>query len=167
MPSPASGFSQKILIWWIAAVICWLPTGTGSARELAADTTAKIDQMVVSELSSMYGSISRIIGHVDLTKPFQTKTPWALVIGKEPDKEGTDQDPFGEPGAVSICFVNNESVDCSERMFADYMEQNISRGSGERLFYELFNSAIVYSGPSTSSLIAQSYIPVLERRSPC
>lgn len=147
MRSPASEFSQKILIWWTVAVICWLPTGTGSARELAADTTAKIDQLVVAELSSMYGSTSKIIGHVDLTKPFQTKTPWALVIGKEMDKEGTDQDPLVDHNAVSICFVNSESVDCSERMFADYMGQNIPKGSGERLFYELFTSAIVYSGP--------------------
>lgn len=147
MRFPASEFSQKILIWWIAAVIWWLPTGTGSARESAADTTAKIDQSVVSELSSMHGSTSKIVGHVDLTKPFQTKTPWAIVIGKEPDEEGTEG-PLGDPiGAVSICFVNNKSVDCSERMLTDHMGQNISRGRGERLFYELLNSAIVYSGP--------------------
>jgi hypothetical protein len=146
MPFPASEFSQKTLIWWVAAVIWWLPAGTGSARESAVDTTAKIDQAVVSELSSMHGSTSRIIGHIDLTKPFQSKTPWALVIGKEPDEEGTEG-PLGDPiGAVSICFVNNEPADCSERLLTDHMGQNISRVQGERLFYEFLNSAVLYSG---------------------
>ncbi len=148
MQTHAFEFSHKLLIWCIAAVICLLPAANLGARGSAADTTAKIDQAVVAELSSMYGTTSKIVGHVDLTKPFRTKTPWALVIGKGPDKEATEHDSFGEPGAVSICFVHNESIDCSESLFlASYMEQNISRRSGERLFYQLFNSAIVYSGP--------------------
>lgn len=148
MRTPASEFSQKMLILLIAAV-CWLPTGTVSAREPAADTAAKIDQAVVSELSSLYGTTSKIISHVDLTRPFRTKTPWAFVVGKEPDKPGTDKQPWlWEPGAVSPCFVNSGAVDCSEMMFhASYIEQNTVRDSGERLFYEFFQSAIVYSGP--------------------
>jgi len=66
---------------------------------------------------------------------------------KELNQEGTDQYPLADTRAVSVCFVNDESVDCSERMFAPYVEQHISR-LGERLFYELFTSAIVYSGPN-------------------
>jgi hypothetical protein len=143
----SSEFNQKTLIWLITTVIGWLPAGAGNTREAAAETAAKIDQTVVSELSSMHGSTSRIIEHIDLTTPFQTKTQWALVIGKEPDEEGTEG-PLGDPiGAVSVCFINNESIDCSERMLTDCMGQNISIGQGERLFYELHDSAVVYSGP--------------------
>jgi hypothetical protein len=147
MPLPVSGFNRNTLILLIAVVICWLPAGAGSARESSAEATARTDARVAAELSSMYGVTPKIISHVDLTKAFHTKTPWALVAGKEPEREAADKNPFQEPGAVSLCFAHNGSVDCSEKVFADHMKQYISRDREERLFYELLISAIVYSGP--------------------
>jgi hypothetical protein len=114
-----------------------------------AETAATIDQAVVSKLLSLYGSTASVIAHVDLTKPFDTKSQWTLVIGKQPDKESTVEDGMGEPiGAVSVCFVKNAVPDCSDAMFlAKYREENIAVAPGERPFYQLFASEVVYSGP--------------------
>ena len=124
-----------------------LPAGGTSAKELIG--TAEIDQTVISKLSSLYGINSKIIAHVDLTKPFDTKSQWTLVIGKQPDEESTVTDGMDRPvGAVSVCFVKNAVPDCSAAMFlAKYREQKTAVAPGERPFYELSASEVVYSGP--------------------
>jgi len=58
----------------------------------AALTPAEIDQAVISTVSSLYGGSSTIIGHVELTEPFNTKSQWTIVVAKEPDKTESEQD---------------------------------------------------------------------------
>ena len=140
---------SKLKIRWTAAAVAatlMLAVGGTSAKELVG--TAEIDQAVISKLSSLYGINSKVIAHVDLTKPFDTKSQWTLVIGKQPAEESTAQDGVGDPiGVISVCFVENADPDCSESMFlARYGEQNITLAPGKRPFYELFASELVYSG---------------------
>ncbi|HTA47463.1 MAG TPA: hypothetical protein VK789_33705 [Bryobacteraceae bacterium] len=112
------------------------------------DTTA-IDQAVLSKLSAQFGINSKIITHLDLTQPFQTKSRWSLVAAKQPDEDSSVEDGAGNRiGAVSLCFVEEDEPDCSEEMFrAKYREEKISFVSAEGpLFYELFASDVVFSG---------------------
>ncbi len=97
------------------------------------DTTA-IDQAVISKLSAQFGINSKVITHLDLTQPFQTKSRWSLVVAKQPDEESSVEDGAGNRiGAVSLCFVENDEPDCSEEMFlAKYREEKVSFVSGER-----------------------------------
>jgi hypothetical protein len=112
------------------------------------DTTA-IDQAVISKLSMQFGINSKVITHLDLTKPFQTRSRWSLVTAKQPDEESSVVDGAGNRiGAVSLCFVENDEPDCSEEMFlAKYREEKVGFVSGEPTFYELFASDVVFSGP--------------------
>jgi hypothetical protein len=112
------------------------------------DTTA-IDQAVISKLSAQFGINSKVIAHLDLTQPFQTKARWNFVAAKQPDEESSAEDGLGErKGAISLCFVKNDEPDCSEEMFlAKYREEKISVVSGSGPFYELFASDVVFSGP--------------------
>jgi hypothetical protein len=51
-------------------------------------------------------------------------------------------------GAVSLCFVENDEPNCSEEMFlAKYREKKVDFVSGAPIFYELFASDVVFSGP--------------------
>ncbi len=112
------------------------------------DTTA-IDQVVISKLSAQFGINSKVITHLDLTQPFQTKSRWSLVAAKQPDEESSVEDGAGNRiGEVSLCFVENDEPDCSEEMFlAKYREEKVSFVSGQHAFYALFASDVVFSGP--------------------
>jgi hypothetical protein len=102
----------------LAATLMLVAGGLDAQTHL--DTTA-IDQAVISKLSAQFGINSKVITHLDLTQPFQTK---------------------------SLCFVENDEPDCSEEMFlAKYREEKVSLASRERAFYELFASDVVFSGP--------------------
>src|SRR5581483_11686672 len=108
-----------------------------------------IDRAVISKLSAQFGINSKVVTHLDLTQPFQTKSKWSLVVAKQPDEESSATDGLGErEGAISLCFVENDEPDCSEEMFlAKYREEKISFDSGPGPFYELLASDIVFSGP--------------------
>jgi hypothetical protein len=110
--------------------------------------TAAIDQAVISKLSAQFGINSKVVTHLDLTQPFQTKSRWSLVAAKQPDEESSVEDGAGgRIEAVSFCFVENDEPDCSEEMFlAKYREDKITFRSGEGPFYELFATDVVFSG---------------------
>lgn len=120
----------------------------GVEAQTRSDASA-IDRAVISKLSAQFGINSKVVTHLDLTQPFQTKSRWSLVAAKQPDEEGSATDGLGErEGAISLCFVENNEPDCSEEMFlAKYREEKITFDSGPGPFYELFASDIVFSGP--------------------
>lgn len=151
---PLAGQRSKVKIYWAAlAVVAALMLAVGGANAAESIRTADIDQAVISKLSSLYGINSKVIAHVDLAKPFETKVPWTLVIGKQPDEESTARNGSGSPeGAVSVCFVQNTDPDCSEAiLLAKYREQNVNSGLGERPFFEFFAGDVVYSGPGKTA----------------
>src|SRR5580693_9951536 len=108
-----------------AAASMLVAGGVGAQTRL--DTTA-IDQAVISKLSAEFGINSKVIVHLDLTQPFQTKSRWSLVVAKQPDVESSVEDGAGNRvGAVSLCFVENDKPDCSEDAFrAKYLEEKVS-----------------------------------------
>lgn len=136
--------SERAVVF--AATLTLVTGGVGA--QTALDTPA-IDRAVISKVSSQFGINSRIITHLDLTQPFQTKSRWTLVAVKQPDEESSAEDGVGNRrGAISLCFVQNSEPDCSEEMFlAKYREAKISFDYGPGPFYELFTSGVVFAGP--------------------
>jgi len=126
-----------------------LIVAAGVDAQTQLDTTV-IDQAVISKLSAQFGINSKVIVHLDLTRTFQTKSRWSLVIAKQPDEESSVEDGGGNRiGAVSLCFVENDEPDCSEEMFlAKYREAKVSFFPGEPTFHELIASDIVFAGPA-------------------
>jgi hypothetical protein len=128
------------------ATLIFVAGGVEAQTQLDA---TEIDQAVISKLSAQFGINSKVIAHLDLTRPFQTKSRWSLVAAKQPDEESSAEDGAGNRrGAISLCFVENHEPDCSEEMFlAKYREEKISFDSKPGPFYELFASDVVFSGP--------------------
>jgi hypothetical protein len=129
-----------------AATLILVTGGVGAQTHL--DTTA-IDRAVISRLSAQFRIHSKVIAHLDLTQPFQTKSRWSLVAAKQPDEEGGAEDGLGDQeGAISLCFVENGEPDCSEEMFlAKFREGHVDFDPAPGPFYELFASDVVFSGP--------------------
>jgi hypothetical protein len=122
---------------------------TGGVNAQSLSNTNAVDQAVISKLSAKFGINSKVITHLDMTQPFQTKSRWTFVAAKQPDEESSVGDGAGNRrGAISLCFVENDEPDCSEEMFlARYREEKISVDSGPGPFYELFASDVVFTGP--------------------
>jgi hypothetical protein len=119
----------------------------GVDAQTTLDATA-IDRAVISKLSAQFGINSKIITHLDLTQPFQTKSRWSFVVAKQPDEESSVEGGAGQrEGAISFCFVKNDEPDCSEELFlAKYREEKVSFDPDPGPFYELFASDVVFSG---------------------
>lgn len=132
-----------------AAIFATLTLVAGGADAQAHLGTTEIDQAVISKLAAQFGIHSKVITHLDLTQPFQTKSRWNFIAAKQPDEEGSAEDGAGNRrGAISLCFVENDKPDCSEEMFlAKYREEKIGFDPGPGPFYELFASDIVFAGP--------------------
>jgi hypothetical protein len=72
----------------------------GADAQTHPDTTA-IDQAVISKLSAQFGINSKVIRHLDLTQPFQTKSQQSLVAAKQPDEESSAEDGAGMRGQAA------------------------------------------------------------------
>lgn len=133
-----------------AAVVTatWILVAGGVEAQTHLNAT-EIDQAVISKLSAQFGINSKVVTHLDLTQPFETKSRWSFVVAKQPDEESSVGDGAGNRrGAISLCFVENDKPDCSEEIFlAKYREEKISVDSGPGPFYELFASDVVFAGP--------------------
>jgi hypothetical protein len=121
--------------------------GAAGASTGAAPEAADMDRAVLTDLQSRYGIRASVVQHLDLTTSFGTRTPWALVITKQPDAEGfrLGIDP---EGAVSVCFVRGSEPDCSEALIrAHYRQHKFTLVEGEQPFYELIEGRVVHAGP--------------------
>jgi hypothetical protein len=133
---------------------------TSGVNAQSLSNTNAVDQAVISKLSAQFGINSKVVTHLDLTQPFQTKSRWSFVAAKQPDEESSVGDGAGNRrGAISLYFVENDEPDCSEVVFlAKYREEKISVDSGPGPFYELFASDVVFTGPGKT-------LPVLRIKS--
>lgn len=143
MHSSTSRIRRQLSIALLAAFMC-LKTMSVHAQHMPIIVASKIDQAVLSALSSQYGTTSTIIAHVDLTVAFKASSQWTLVAAKEPDAGPADL--FDNGGPVSLCFVKNLVPDCSEETVQKkYREYGMD--TSNRPFYQLFDSKIVYATP--------------------
>ena len=111
--------------------------------------TRAVDQAVISKLSAQFGINSKVITHLDLTQPFQTKYRWTLVAAKQPDEESSVEDGAGNrKGAISLCFVESDEPDCSEEMFLTQSFEKRKLASFPELghFTSLLRATVVFSG---------------------
>jgi len=136
----------------------------------AQSSATAIDKAVLANLKKRYRFNSKVIAHLDLTEPFQTKSQWSLVIAKQPDAESLMVNGAGSPvGAMSVCFVENNRPDCTEEIFfAKLRDKRVPYRSGERPFYELFAGDIVFAGPErTRPLVRIQACSVLAANGDC
>jgi hypothetical protein len=136
---PISHTLRHAIFALIATVIL---TQGASAKQPPTDAAPKIDRSVLTTLTSLYGTTSTLVEHVDLATPFKTASPWTLVVAKEADGRGYDQDP-ADNTVISLCFVKAGVPDCSEKAVRkQYREHHFD--DTKRPFYQFFESKVVY-----------------------
>ncbi len=109
-------------------------------------------RLVIAKISAQFGINSKVITHLDLTEPFQTKPRWSLVVAKQPDDQSSDRNGGDAPrGLASICFLRNGQPDCSPELFLrKYRDQRLGFETSPGPFYEISASDIVFSAPGNT-----------------
>lgn len=103
---------------------------------------AEAEQAVIAAIPPWQGQKATILKYLDLTQPFGTVSPWALVVAQDPA-------PSGEPdledhGPIAVCLVKAPAPQCTgtSKVYA-------TQGSAPPWFfqpYELFDARVVYGG---------------------
>jgi hypothetical protein len=85
----------------------------GPAR--AAPSVADIDAAAVSVFEAAQHAKGTVIVHLDLTRPFKTRTPWAFVAvqGPKVKSDGDEQ----APGRIFLCLAHGTQMDCQTPTF--------------------------------------------------
>lgn len=127
-----------------------LVAGSVPHRAAAAATPLpqeKVEQAVIDALPTWQGKKPQVIDYLDLTQPFATTSPWALVVAQ-------DSGPPAEPdledrGPIAICLVKALTPLCSGTSRL-YPTQWPGAPSWYSQPYHLLEARVVYAGSGRS-----------------
>lgn len=101
---------------------------------------AKVERAAVHALPAWQGKNARVIDYLDLTRPFATTSPWALVVAQDARPPPADLAMMGNGSPIVICFVKALTPSCAE-----------ARGHAGHNWFDMTNglnaAAVVFAGP--------------------
>lgn len=101
---------------------------------------AEVEQAVIAAIPPWQGHKAAILKYLDLKQPFDTASPWALVVARDPAPPPADLAMMGNDSPIVVCWVKDRAPKCNEgRGYAD----NESLG----MTTELAAAAVVFAGP--------------------
>lgn len=100
------------------AIGCFALLVTGSALSspivnAAAPSRAAVEQAVTNALPTWQGQKAKIIDYLDLTQPFATTSPWALVVAQDAKPPPADLAAMGNASPLAVCFVKALAPSCT------------------------------------------------------
>lgn len=130
----------KSTIGWHAAAAIGLSL-PGLAMAFATPMPeAKVERAVIDALPAWQGRRATILKYLDLTQPFATSSPWALVVARDARPPPADLAMTGNASPIAVCFVEALVPACTE-----------ARGhpgdDGFDMTNELAVAAVVFVGP--------------------
>jgi len=110
------------------------------AAAVAPLPQAKVEQAVIDALPVWHGKKARVIDYLDLTQPFATTSPWALVVVRDAIPPPADLAMMGNASPLAVCFVKALIPICSE-----------ARGHTGDSWFDMTNgldaAGVVFAGP--------------------
>jgi len=106
---------------------------------------ALVDQSVISSLPNLREQTAVIVAHLDLTKPFDTKSQWTFVAAILPGShvEGASEDPVNG-GPLTQCFVRNLRPNCT------YTKAEASSNLDYSTPIDLYSAEVVFRGADST-----------------
>lgn len=103
-------------------------------------SSTDVAQRVVSSLPNTQGRTANVIATLDLTRPFETHTPWTFAAAILPGShfDGADDQPV-DGGALARCFVDEFVTHCNyetPKSDSDWFSTPI----------ELYSAKVVFAG---------------------
>ncbi len=112
MSAPAAGRPSPARGRLLAALLLLSCRQALVAQSATRFSAAKVDKATVASLPTRHARTARIIAHVDLTRPFATRTQWTFVAASLP---GSRRNAAGETvrnWGVAVCFVDGLTPRC-------------------------------------------------------
>jgi len=121
-----------------------LVTGLVFPNPVAAAATPSprtaVERAVIDVLPTWHGQKAKVIDYLDLTRPFTTASPWALVVAQDARPPPADLAMVGNASPIAVCFVKALISSCAE-----------ARGHAGHDWFDMANgldaAAVVFAGP--------------------
>ncbi|MGH8317809.1 MAG: LysE family translocator [Steroidobacteraceae bacterium] len=142
----AIGFNLGGYVHFTAAVLGLSATMATSAVAFTIHPkpllpSATINQAVTASLPRWHGKKGDIVDHLDLTRPFDTRSQWTLVAAKFPGPPPTILSESETGGPLALCFVNDLIPRCTYKY-----PHTGSSFSWFDVPYHVLSSKIVFAG---------------------
>lgn len=119
--------SRSAVVWWLGFMVAGSAVPAFAAG-VSRPTQAQVEQAVIAAIPPWHGQKATILKYLDLTQPFATTTPWALVVAQDPHQR--DVDPMGDTDSpIAVCLVRGVRPHCSE------FHERVTNLSGEPSWY--------------------------------
>lgn len=102
------------------------------AQPQAPVPTSAIDNAAIAKIPAWNGNPAVVTLHLDLTKPFATRSQWTMVVLDDPHQAASGNAP------IAVCFVKEISAQCTESRLSD--------GDPEFYSWRLITDRVVHAG---------------------
>lgn len=104
------------MAWCVGIILCGAALGTTGEvwARTAQDATPRlsaraVDSAVIAALPTWHAQPAQVIRHLDLSRPFATRSQWTLVVARE---AGPPSYEFTYTRPVYVCFVQRRAPHC-------------------------------------------------------
>jgi hypothetical protein len=137
--------AMKILLTSILLTLCtaWIP-----ATAALPDTTARaIDSATLAVYSAAHHKPGSVVFHIDLTNPFETRTPWTFVAVQGPVEQNPfDAGKYTSPGQITLCLVHDRVPDCTGPEFSPMEANTTLTWAKDPDYYHELAAGVVFAG---------------------
>lgn len=101
-------------MWWFGLLLAGLAAPAAAPAGVPSPTQTAIEQKVIAAIPVWHGEKATILTYLDLTQPFGTTSPSALVVAQDPHQH---QDTlFQEQNPIIVCLVRAHTPHCTESL---------------------------------------------------
>lgn len=101
----------KLAIGWYALFAVGMALPAVAAAKVAPLPKAEVEQAVIAAIPAWQGRKATVLKYLDLTRPFDTASPWTLVVAQDP-KPPADPD-LEDHGPIATCLVKALVPQCT------------------------------------------------------
>lgn len=106
--------SRNAVMRWFGLLVAGLTAPVVASAGVSPPTRTAVEQAVIAAIPEWHGQKATILTYLDLTQPFDTASPWALVVAQDPHQY---QDAlYQEQNPIELCLVNARTPHCTESL---------------------------------------------------
>lgn len=114
MPDMHAGrFGPRRRILPLMLLLAPLPLRAPAGQPMLRTPAAAINRLVAASLPKWHGESADIVDHLDLTRPFGTRSQWTFVAAQLPGSRTNAVGEIVHSGPLAICFVHGSTPRCT------------------------------------------------------
>lgn len=130
-------------VFFIMVVLAYSAHGAATSQKPTL-SPAKISHAAISAILPWRGKTAKVLSHIDLTKPFDTKSQWTLVVLQDPRIPNDEVGSWQMNGPIAVCFLKGLSPQCRERHGTWSLSPEFAT------MYHLLGASVVYAGQDST-----------------